>query len=780
MAMLSSQGSLLPKKPPHLTSDGLLTGLRQRMPSEVKWTPHERERFQRVLLTYGFPRPALIKKIANLTQHTEAMIEDYTDAFMIQLCRYLSGDEKTYLQRVTREIKDPATKTHPTLVGWDKMQRSANVWGRRLCNLHFLGELARSPNDILSLIPTSFFSGPRPTAWWGRNDDKGLLKGTFKHGYARYDHIKADGTLGFTSSEAKANTAHKPGSAATTNGWPSADVLTRRLKRLIDVSRKNWRKKRPLMPAKAGVGRTGETRQEQPHFKRRKLPDMNDNDAKQYLNKRKSKASGRFWKYAERRMLTKALMTHPIHIDASGRPIMEKIKKSAGMDEYPDKDVASLAFCILWELCIFLSDRQKKRSFEGGPLFLPILKWEQSELRGLADRVPILSRIAKSAHHPQLVLTLMARAPPPVQGTLPVWWQRVTHDIALIKGISKHGYDSWEKILSDSELNWMPDSKQAGFQAVDDDLSMFMFVKDPNHAKNLEIREKKSIIKQPAPHPYPTSGGLVARLNQLLPVLNLLHHVTGGPSPSPTAKKDTSKAVMLPADTVSSFLVHPHPPPLLGGETSSSANWKSWNQGFVLKENIPTNISVSTAQMQARGKRGLLMERNAIKIIYRDEDGKITFPMRIADDLCLYAIGKYPPEDQVDRYHTQDFIFFPGYVSVREHQSMVNPEHFCKYKCEVLAVDDSGREGPWFRVTCEDSPSEPILKSDADDAWQEVSNAIYLVSNAPLSDRKQKLNGYERFGFCDEAVVAIVQESTGHLKCSKYEPIAVGVTNFVK
>lgn len=35
---------------------------------------------------------------------------------------------------------------------------------------------------------------------------------------------------------------------------------------------------------------------------------------------------------------------------------------------------------------------------------------------------------------------------------LPKWWQVTTHDIALLKGIDKHGYGRWEEVCSDPDL----------------------------------------------------------------------------------------------------------------------------------------------------------------------------------------------------------------------------------------------------------------------------------------------------------------------------------------
>eukprot|EP00465_Bigelowiella_longifila_P007134 CAMPEP_0185279128 /NCGR_PEP_ID=MMETSP1359-20130426/62775_1 /TAXON_ID=552665 /ORGANISM="Bigelowiella longifila, Strain CCMP242" /LENGTH=267 /DNA_ID=CAMNT_0027873903 /DNA_START=1 /DNA_END=804 /DNA_ORIENTATION=+ len=203
-----------------------------------------------------------------------------------------------------------------------------------------------------------------------------------------------------------------------------------------------------------------------------------------------------------------------------------------------------------------------------------------------------------------------------------------------------------------------------------------------------------------------------------------------------------------------------------------------WGQGFTLRERIPSPLCVATGPLNLKDiGLATYAERNPTTVLYRDADGKPHFPMRVGKNLCLISTGVPPPDEKLGDFHCRDYVFFPGYVSVREHQSMVNPDHLCKYKCEVLVGERDNK--PIFKVTCEDAPNEPISSTCADDVWQEVANEIYLVSNAPLSDRKQKINGYERFGFLNEAVIAITQETFGHLKCHLYEPIAVGATNFV-
>mmetsp|Transcript_29063 Transcript_29063/g.40202 ORF Transcript_29063/g.40202 Transcript_29063/m.40202 type:complete len:268 (+) Transcript_29063:173-976(+) len=203
-----------------------------------------------------------------------------------------------------------------------------------------------------------------------------------------------------------------------------------------------------------------------------------------------------------------------------------------------------------------------------------------------------------------------------------------------------------------------------------------------------------------------------------------------------------------------------------------------WGQGFTLREKVPTPLCVATGPLNLK-KIGLVAyaERNPTAVVYRDADGQPQFPMRVGKNLCLISTGVPPPDEKLGDFHCRDYVFFPGYASVREHQSMVNPDHMCKYKCEVLVGEKDNK--PIFKVTCEDAPNEPISGACADDVWQEVANEIYLVSNAPLSDRKQKINGYERFGFLNETVIAITQETFGHLKCNLFDPIAVGTTNFV-
>jgi len=852
------------KKPPR--------GRKRKIPWDVHWCPGERERFQRVLLTYGFPRPGMIKKGAGLTRRGESEIMEYTIAFVQALCKRLSGEERNYLLRASRDSKVPesALEPHASLGAWEKMKRSANVWGRRLCNLHFLGEMARSGNDVLSLIPTSFFSGQKPTEWWGRNDDKALLEGTYKHGYARYDSIKIDKSLGFTAPEER---KHSLNDKSKKDGWPSADVLTRRLKRLIELSRKTWRKRRSAENSIGGQISNGDFKGHFPGFERMKRPEMTNLVAKRYVRFVRVLSTGKEWKLTDREALTEAIMTHPIYVDSGGRMHIGKIKRTAKLTKEDDKDLIIFVQLILWELSQFLADRKRNRTWGGGPLKLPPIGWDENQLNQLADRVSLLCRNAKCVRHPSLYAALNEFAPTisATEPQLPTWWEPVTHDIALMKGVEKHGFGKWDDILHDSSLGWAhekeskdkskssdsgdeaddssPDLKQE--LAKDPDLCSFVFEEEPLHnsivgSQTEYYSDDESTSKSnEAKHPKPSQLALASRLKVLVKGLRNLYCFPGeyegeeaeeealisdGGDTGDEAAANGFAKKPLSCSLLESFFVEPALPsdpalpptvnrtakeisrskgssgasrrrtsgneakkrvpgykdktpnlqPVSKGLTLNSKKLKQetlgWGQGVTLQEEMPSPMCVSSSLINAK-KLGIaeFSMRNPIRILYRDRLQNPTFPMRITEDLCLYRLGEFSDKTQLKQYHTREFIFFPGYMAVREHQSMVKPDRLCKYKCAILHSD----EGPLFQVTCEDCPSKPIVSHCADDAWLQVANETYLASDSALKERIKKINGYERFGLCNETITAIIQEHIAHMECEEYEPIAVGPNTLV-
>lgn len=816
----SKQGGLSKKPNGGSSSSSRKRKRKSKAAGHKRWSAAERERFQRVLLTFGFPRAPLVKTNANLTQRTEAAVAQYTRAFVERLVGMISGENQEYLKRAARETgvelapsTDPtaphnATAVPPSLQNWPKMTRSANQWSHRLCNLHFLGRIVCGGDkvDPLRFIPPSFFSGPKPTSWWGRNDDRALLRGTFKFGYARYDDIKSAQDLGFTSPEAKARFRDKPGAATTTNGWPSSDVLTRRLKRLLGISMKQWRAKGSLGFWGMDLMFSDETAPgalESALKRRLRHPAMDATAAAAYLSRRSRKTRSRAWLPEERRAVERALLRHAVRVRADGSVDVDAVYAASGLQSRCGAhDVAVLVTCILGELCLFERDRAAQQPWDPrktapggnpmGPFGLPPLRWRTRDLEELARRVPALRSIATAAARPGLGAALRENKCPPLgsDSGLPGWWRPVDDDARLIRGIAKHGFGQWANVFSDQTLRWGCDTSATdGTPARRDQATTKspLFVVDI--PQSLPQAELGTVVA--APSPAPTGEAAQRRLAALLPVL------TSAIETEP--KTDSEPFLKL----IESYLVLPAPlsdesddKALVGsteraagvGSSSSSVPQRSLakrkaRQALQQARELP--FSVFSAPLLVALRPTEFDPRNTIALAYRGADGKLQLPMRLTDDLCLYSFGGsipgavLPPtqaETQLcARFHSAECLFRPGYVAVRQHQSMVNPDHACLYKCEIARRGDR----PVFVVTCADAPNDPVEASHPDDAWQRVSDRIHLISSAPLSERSRRINGCERFGLLHETVVALNQDTLDHIACQGYEPVAAAYTNFV-
>lgn len=84
-------------------------------------------------------------------------------------------------------------------------------------------------DNLLNFLPNSAFFGQRPSVWWTRTHDIDLLRGTYKHGYANYQLMRSDPKLSFSKLEKDSNFQE----------FPSADTITRRIKKLIQIIIKN-------------------------------------------------------------------------------------------------------------------------------------------------------------------------------------------------------------------------------------------------------------------------------------------------------------------------------------------------------------------------------------------------------------------------------------------------------------------------------------------------------------------------------------------------------------
>uniref|UniRef100_A0A8C6Y584 Chromodomain helicase DNA binding protein 6 n=1 Tax=Naja naja TaxID=35670 RepID=A0A8C6Y584_NAJNA len=114
-----------------------------------------------------------------------------------------------------------------------------------------------------------------PVDWWNADADKSLLIGVFKHGYERYNAMRADPALCFLEKVgmpdekllcAEQNVTDGDGSNPDKSSWPVSSALTARLRRLVTIYQRCNRKELPSRPDVIGTCKW--TRREQADFYR--------------------------------------------------------------------------------------------------------------------------------------------------------------------------------------------------------------------------------------------------------------------------------------------------------------------------------------------------------------------------------------------------------------------------------------------------------------------------------------------------------------------------------
>lgn len=176
------------------------------------------------------------------------------------------------------------------------------------------------------------------------------------------------------------------------------------------------------------------------------------------------------------------------------------------------------------------------------------------------------------------------------------------------------------------------------------------------------------------------------------------------------------------------------------------------------KNNIDMIGRNSQSQNQNHSLGIKRIKKNGIQL---DSNGNFIYPVMINHSLTIMNFGKI--EWERVNYHSEKNFFPIGYISIREHLSMMNPPRRCLYTCEIL---DGGLR-PIFKLTCQDDEKNPIIKDSCTGCWIVVCNRI----NDIQKNRKCKvtISGTERFGLCDLNVCKVLQTLPGADRCKFYK-----------
>uniref|UniRef100_A0A674MHI4 Chromodomain helicase DNA binding protein 9 n=1 Tax=Takifugu rubripes TaxID=31033 RepID=A0A674MHI4_TAKRU len=281
-----------------------------------------------------------------------------------------------------------------------------------------------------------------PALWWDAVSDKCLLLGVFKHGYEKYNTIRADPALCFVERvgrpDEKAIAAEQREPVPQTEGqtiyWPSPSVLTARLRRLITASQR-FTKSRQILQ----IHQT-QSHLFQPVLECTRIP------MKVFLFLR--------WTRREEADFYRVVSTFGVVFDPNlGRFDWTKFRAMARLHKKTDESLQKY-LCAFAAMCRRVCRLPPK---EGDSVVDPSLNiqpiTEERASRTLY-RVELLRQVREQVlRHPLLYDRLSLCQ---MSSDLPVWWEAGTHDRDLLIGAAKHGVSRTDyHILRDPELSFM-------------------------------------------------------------------------------------------------------------------------------------------------------------------------------------------------------------------------------------------------------------------------------------------------------------------------------------
>uniref|UniRef100_A0A8C2TR73 Chromodomain helicase DNA binding protein 9 n=1 Tax=Coturnix japonica TaxID=93934 RepID=A0A8C2TR73_COTJA len=305
-----------------------------------------------------------------------------------------------------------------------------------------------------------------PADWWDKEADKSLLIGVFKHGYEKYNTIRADPALCFlervgkpddkaVAAEQRANDyidgdvedpEYKPAPASINNGqmmegdkiyWPTQSALTTRLRRLITAYQRTSKNRQaqqiqPAFPV--------QTSMMQPPYE------------EVALNPKMAAKIERQWTRREEADFYRVVSTFGVVFDPErGRFDWTKFRAMARLHKKTDESLEKYLYAFM-SMCRRVCRLPSKEELVDPNIFIQPITEERAS-RTLY-RIELLRKVREQAlRHPQLFERLKLCQPNP---DLPVWWECGTHDRDLLIGAAKHGVSRTDyHILRDPELSFM-------------------------------------------------------------------------------------------------------------------------------------------------------------------------------------------------------------------------------------------------------------------------------------------------------------------------------------
>uniref|UniRef100_A0A8D0DT84 Chromodomain helicase DNA binding protein 7 n=1 Tax=Salvator merianae TaxID=96440 RepID=A0A8D0DT84_SALMN len=320
------------------------------------------------------------------------------------------------------------------------------------------------------------FHAEVPTDWWDKEADKSLLIGVFKHGYEKYNSMRADSTLCFLERvgmpDAKAIAAEQRGADILTDGdedpeykptrtpfkdeidhnesntdfgqlyWPNTSTLTTRLRRLITAYQRSY--KRVLFQVQL-IFLVTESGPKLKYESYEKCPEV-------------LCLSFFRWTRREEADFYRVVSTFGVIFDPIKQQFdWNQFRAFARLDKKSDESLEKYFSCFV-AMCRRVCRMPAKPDEEPPDLSTVIEPITEERASRTLYRIELLRKVREQVlHHPQLVEKLKLCQP---SLDLPEWWECGKHDKDLLIGAAKHGVSRTDyHILNDPELSFLDSHK---------------------------------------------------------------------------------------------------------------------------------------------------------------------------------------------------------------------------------------------------------------------------------------------------------------------------------
>uniref|UniRef100_A0A8B9MYC5 Chromodomain helicase DNA binding protein 7 n=1 Tax=Accipiter nisus TaxID=211598 RepID=A0A8B9MYC5_9AVES len=314
------------------------------------------------------------------------------------------------------------------------------------------------------------FHAEVPADWWDKEADKSLLIGVFKHGYEKYNSMRADPALCFLERvgmpDAKAIAAEQRGTDMLADGgdgtqmllysldkhsesnaelgqlyWPNTSTLTTRLRRLITAYQRSYKRQQMRQEALMKTDR----RRRRPREEVRAL----EAEREAIITEKRQK-----WTRREEADFYRVVSTFGIIFDPVKHQFdWNQFRAFARLDKKSDESLEKY-FNGFVNMCRRVCRMPVKPDDEPPDLSTMIEPITEERASRTLYRIELLRKIREQVlHHPQLGERLKLCQP---SLDLPEWWECGKHDKDLLIGAAKHGVSRTDyHILNDPELSFL-------------------------------------------------------------------------------------------------------------------------------------------------------------------------------------------------------------------------------------------------------------------------------------------------------------------------------------